>query len=62
MKIFNDPATEEAMLEDKITGGVEIFILDETLKLCAESGGKYSIHLKKKDQSRASSSAFNSMK
>ena len=39
IKIFNDPATEEAMLEDKITGGVEIFILDETLKLCAESGG-----------------------
>lgn len=39
MKIFNDPATEEAMLEDRITGGVEIFILDETLKLSAESGG-----------------------
>ena len=33
IKIFNDPATEEAMLEDKIIGGVEVFILDETLKL-----------------------------
>ena len=33
IKIFNEPATEEAMLEDKITGGVEMFVLDETLKL-----------------------------
>ena len=30
--IFNDPATAEAMSEDKITGGVEMFILDETFK------------------------------
>ena len=33
IKIFNEPATEEAMSEDKITGGVEMFVLDETLKL-----------------------------
>jgi len=29
MRIFNDPATAEAMSNDKITGGVELFILDE---------------------------------
>ena len=29
-RIFNDPSTAEAMAEDKITGGVEMFILDET--------------------------------
>ena len=33
IKIFNDPATANAMSEDKITGGVEMFVLDETLKL-----------------------------
>ena len=33
LRIFNDPSTAEAMAEDKITGGVEMFILDETLKL-----------------------------
>ena len=33
IKIFNDPATAEAMSEDKITGGVEMFILDETFQL-----------------------------
>ena len=33
IKIFNESATEEAMSEDKITGGVEMFVLDETLKL-----------------------------
>ena len=33
IKIFNEPATAEAMSEDKITGGVEMFLLDETLKL-----------------------------
>ena len=32
MRIFNDPATGEAMSEDKITGGVEMFPLDETFK------------------------------
>ena len=33
IKIFNDPATAKAMSEDKITGGVEMFVLDEILKL-----------------------------
>tara|TARA_B100001093_G_C26139988_1_gene722901 strand:+ start:36 stop:308 length:273 start_codon:yes stop_codon:yes gene_type:complete len=30
MKIFNDSATAEAMANDKITGGVELFVLDES--------------------------------
>ena len=30
MRIFNEPATAEAMESDKITGGVELFVLDET--------------------------------
>ena len=30
LRIFNDPSTAEAMANDKITGGVELFILDET--------------------------------
>ena len=33
VRIFNDPSTAEAMSEDKITGGVEMFILDEFFKL-----------------------------
>ena len=33
VRIFNDPATAEAMSEDRITGGVEMFILDETFEL-----------------------------
>ena len=33
VRIFNDPATVEAMSEDRIKGGVEMFILDETFKL-----------------------------
>ena len=33
IRIFNDPATAEAMAEDKITGGVEMFLLDETFNL-----------------------------
>lgn len=32
MRIFNDPATAEAMSNDKITGGVELFVLDETFE------------------------------
>ena len=32
MRIFNDPATAEAMANDKITGGVELFLLDETFR------------------------------
>ena len=31
--IFYEPATAVALSEDKITGGVEMFVLDETLKL-----------------------------
>jgi hypothetical protein len=30
MRIFNDPQTAEAMSNDKIIGGVELFVLDET--------------------------------
>ena len=30
LRIFNDPSTAEAMANDKITGGVELFVLDET--------------------------------
>ena len=33
VRIFNDPATANAMSEDKITGGVEMFVLDETFEL-----------------------------
>jgi hypothetical protein len=33
VRIFNDPVTAEAMSQDKITGGVEMFLLDETFKL-----------------------------
>ena len=33
VRIFNDPSTAEAMSEDKITGGVEMFILDEIFEL-----------------------------
>ena len=32
IRIFNNPATEEAMSEDKITGGVEMCLLDETFE------------------------------
>ena len=30
MRIFDDPVTAEAMANDRITGGVELFVLDET--------------------------------
>ena len=33
VRIFNDPVTAEAMSQDKITGGVEMFLLDEIFKL-----------------------------
>tara|TARA_B100000927_G_scaffold69265_1_gene54842 strand:- start:496 stop:765 length:270 start_codon:yes stop_codon:yes gene_type:complete len=32
MRIFNDPVTAEAMQKDGITGGVEMFVLDDTFK------------------------------
>ena len=35
VRIFNDPATAEAMAEDKITGGVEIFLLEEAFNVSA---------------------------
>ncbi len=28
-RIFNEPSTAAAMVDDKITGGVEIYVLDE---------------------------------
>ena len=30
LRIFNDPSTAEAMANDKIIGGVELFVLDVT--------------------------------
>ena len=39
MRIFNDPATAEAMANDKIIGGVELFVLDDftlSKKICEE--------------------------
>jgi len=33
IRIFNDPETSKAMANDKITGGVEMYILDETYTL-----------------------------
>jgi hypothetical protein len=33
MRIFNDPSTMEAMSEDKVTGGVEVFLIDEVFSV-----------------------------
>ena len=33
VRIFNDPETSKAMSNDKINGGVEMYILDETYTL-----------------------------
>ena len=33
VRIFNDPETSKAMANDKITGGVEMYILDETFAI-----------------------------
>jgi hypothetical protein len=30
IRIFNDPASADPMENDRITGGVELFLLDET--------------------------------
>ncbi len=38
LEAFNDPATAEAMANDKITGGVELFVLDETFTPQSETG------------------------
>jgi len=32
MRVFNAPETAEAMQHDGITGGVEMFVLDDTFK------------------------------
>ena len=32
MKVFNAPETAEAMQNDGITGGVEVFVLDDSFK------------------------------
>ena len=33
IKVFNDPATMEAMSNDKVTGGVEMFVIDESFEI-----------------------------
>jgi hypothetical protein len=33
MRVFNDPSTMEAMSEDKVTGGVEVFLIDEVFSV-----------------------------
>jgi len=33
IRIFNDPATMEAMSNDKVTGGVEMFVIDESFEI-----------------------------
>lgn len=33
IRIFNDPVTAEAMADDKVTGGVEMFLIDESFNI-----------------------------
>ena len=33
IRIFNDPATMEAMSNDKVTGGVEMFVINESFDI-----------------------------
>ena len=33
IRIFNDPVTMDAMSDDKVTGGVEMFLIDETFHI-----------------------------
>ena len=33
IRIFNDPVTIDAMSDDKVTGGVEMFLIDETFNI-----------------------------
>ena len=33
IRIFNDPVTMDAMSDDKVTGGVEMFLIDETFNI-----------------------------
>jgi hypothetical protein len=33
IRVFNDPATIEAMSNDKVTGGVEMFVINESFDI-----------------------------
>ena len=33
IRVFNDPATMEAMSNDKVTGGVEMFVINESFDI-----------------------------
>lgn len=33
IRVFNDPATMEAMSKDKVTGGVEMFVINESFDI-----------------------------
>jgi hypothetical protein len=33
IRVFNDPATMEAMSNDKVTGGVEMFVINENFDI-----------------------------
>jgi hypothetical protein len=33
IRVFNDPATMEAMSNDKVTGGVEMFVINDSLDI-----------------------------
>ena len=33
IRVFNDPATIEAMSNDKVTGGVEMFVINESFEI-----------------------------
>ena len=33
IRIFNDPVTLDAMSNDRVTGGVEMFLIDETFNI-----------------------------
>jgi hypothetical protein len=33
IRVFNDPATIEAMSNDKVTGGVEMFVINENFDI-----------------------------
>jgi len=33
IRIFNDPVTMDAMSNDRVTGGIEMFLIDETFNI-----------------------------
>jgi hypothetical protein len=33
IRVFNDPATMEAMSNDKVTGGVEMFVINDSFDI-----------------------------